>query len=92
MIRLKLYPDETVHRKTPDGAYFQFGVGTKAAAQVIVVGPREGAIADYAQAAAHLADWPGYKIRSAEAMPPENPAYRDEVTARGFLSIILDRP
>jgi hypothetical protein len=91
MINLKLYPDEWVHIKTPDGAYFHFGIGTKNRAQVIVVGSPEGSVDDYAKAAAFLADWPGFKVESAEQMSAQDPKREEEVRRRGFLSIILER-
>lgn len=95
MVQLKIYPEEYVHRKTADGAYVNCGKFNgkirKDEAQVIVVGPMLATADQYAEAAAFLVDWPGFKIRSVEPMPAVVPSSEEEVRRRGFVSIILDR-
>lgn len=94
MIEFKPYPVfETVHRKTPDGAYFWHGNKKidKSEAQVIVVGPLKATIEQYAEAAAYRSCWSGYKIRESFPMTATDPTHEEEVRRRGFLSIILDK-
>lgn len=90
VIVLSRYPNGTVSKLSPDGAYiWDGGLKGRGFWQLIVVGHLKGSVDDYRAAAAAWLKKP-LVIRSAKSMGPASEADAELVASRGFLDIILE--